>query len=283
MKTRTGKIARLPRGLRDQLNARLENGEPGHQLVVWLNSLPQVQDLLQAQFAGRPISEQNLSEWKQGGYLDWCQHQEIRDLVSQLSEQAGDLDGADGFPVINHHLAALLSVEFVRVSQALLNDGADPRQRWQRLRELLQTLSALRRDDHQAARLLMDQERYHRDNAQRDERDEKQTREDMKDQVLAPIMAALEANALAPFLGDGLAGRRIAAKVAKVIHDLKPGALSSRLTSPVPSPNPVSPNQAQSNPIKPNQTSCTFVNPQSKSRRNNGSMANAQCSMLNAQ
>jgi hypothetical protein len=37
--TRTGKIARLPRELRDELNRRLREGEPGIRLVEWLNSL----------------------------------------------------------------------------------------------------------------------------------------------------------------------------------------------------------------------------------------------------
>src|SRR4051794_10430203 len=36
---RTGKIARLPRSLRDELNRRLEHNIPGRTLVAWLNSL----------------------------------------------------------------------------------------------------------------------------------------------------------------------------------------------------------------------------------------------------
>lgn len=41
-----GKIARLPRDVRDQLNRRLENGEGGASLVAWLNSLPGVKKAL---------------------------------------------------------------------------------------------------------------------------------------------------------------------------------------------------------------------------------------------
>src|ERR1700735_2174125 len=69
--TRTGKIARLPREIRDQLNQRLNDGQSGRRLVTWLNSLPEVQQVLAANFDGRPLTEQNLSEWKAGGYLDW--------------------------------------------------------------------------------------------------------------------------------------------------------------------------------------------------------------------
>jgi hypothetical protein len=60
--TRNGKIARLTRPIRDELNRRLQDGEPGVRLVAWLNGLPETQKILQVDFGGRPISEQNLSE-----------------------------------------------------------------------------------------------------------------------------------------------------------------------------------------------------------------------------
>jgi hypothetical protein len=46
----------------------LSDGEPGRDLVAWLNGLPEVQRVVIAEFGGRPVREQNLSEWKQGGY-----------------------------------------------------------------------------------------------------------------------------------------------------------------------------------------------------------------------
>ncbi|MGA3267891.1 MAG: hypothetical protein ABSE16_13835 [Verrucomicrobiota bacterium] len=58
---RNGKIARLPGVIRDELNRRLQDGEPGKNLVQWLNGLPKVKKLLADQFAGRPIARQNLS------------------------------------------------------------------------------------------------------------------------------------------------------------------------------------------------------------------------------
>ncbi len=84
MTTRNGKIARLPKRIRDDLNDRLEDGAPGKQLVEWLNGLPEVQEVLQLRFGGRSISEQNLSEWKQGGYQEWLKLQESRYLVQHL-------------------------------------------------------------------------------------------------------------------------------------------------------------------------------------------------------
>jgi hypothetical protein len=84
--TRNGKIARLPREVREQLNRRLFNGEPGNRLVEWLNGLPETQRVLADDFGGREINEQNLSEWKQGGFREWETRQETL-------AQARELDG----------------------------------------------------------------------------------------------------------------------------------------------------------------------------------------------
>ena len=96
MMKRTGKIARLPRPLRDQLNQRLYHGEPGVELVQWLNALPEVQALLAEHFAGVPISPQNLSEWNNGGFLDWLTTQELLEDAREFAAHAAELPGADG-------------------------------------------------------------------------------------------------------------------------------------------------------------------------------------------
>ena len=84
--TRNGKIARLPYSIRDLLNRRLHDGEPGNSLVEWLNGLPKVREILEDEFGGRSISEQNLSEWKQGGFEDWLRHQETREWVQKAED-----------------------------------------------------------------------------------------------------------------------------------------------------------------------------------------------------
>ena len=65
--SRNGKIARLPRVVRDELNRRLEDGEQGARLVEWLNAREDVQAVLppsprlrragKAEWDGRPINE----------------------------------------------------------------------------------------------------------------------------------------------------------------------------------------------------------------------------------
>jgi hypothetical protein len=91
---RNGKIARLPKTIRGRLGRRIDNGEQDKDLVEWLNSLPEVQDVLKDQFGGRPVHEQNLSEWKQGGHQEWLRLEETPSLASKLAEQSDDLDEA---------------------------------------------------------------------------------------------------------------------------------------------------------------------------------------------
>jgi hypothetical protein len=81
MITRNGMIARFPKYLRHQLNGRLEDGEPGKQLVKWLNGLPQVQEVLQLRFGGRPIS------WsREADRLDEQAHErEMRELKQRAN------------------------------------------------------------------------------------------------------------------------------------------------------------------------------------------------------
>jgi hypothetical protein len=104
--SRTGKIARLPRHVRDELNLRLHDGQPGKKLLVWLNALPEVQRILAEHFAASPVSDQNLSNWRQGGHADWVWFEEKRELIRFLSQEARDLDGAAGRASVHDRLAA---------------------------------------------------------------------------------------------------------------------------------------------------------------------------------
>jgi hypothetical protein len=108
--TRNGKIARLPYSIRDTLNRRLHNGESGAKLVKWLNGLPVAQEVLAEEFGGRPINEQNLSEWKQGGFEDWLRHQETREWVQNLADESADLEQIAGDFSVADWLSAPVAV-----------------------------------------------------------------------------------------------------------------------------------------------------------------------------
>lgn len=81
--TRKGKIARLPLAIREEVNHRLMNGEPASKILPWLNNQEAVLRVLDEHFGEEPVTPQNLSEWRQGGYADWC---EKREKVSHLKE-----------------------------------------------------------------------------------------------------------------------------------------------------------------------------------------------------
>ncbi len=84
--SRNGKIAHLPRAIRDQLNQRLDDGQEAKELAAWLNSLPEVQAVLTTHFERRPINEVNLSQWKQGGFVNWQSLQQRREWLARLIE-----------------------------------------------------------------------------------------------------------------------------------------------------------------------------------------------------
>lgn len=160
--TRNGKIARLPKTVRDELNRRLSDGEPGNELVVWLNTLPEVQAVLASEFGGRGVREQNLSEWKQGGYQDWLRQQEALELVRSLSAEGEELQTATAEPLTERLVVWLVARYAVATRQLAGQDGKSELD-WQKLRELCSDVVALRRGDHGAARLKIEQERMERD------------------------------------------------------------------------------------------------------------------------
>jgi len=114
MATRNGKIAHLPNDIREQLNLRLLEGEPGRELAAWLNALPTVQSIMGAQFNGAAISEVNLTHWRQGGYLQWLTERECFDSARSLAEGDGDL------AKIGFSAERLLNVLTVRFGQLLM-------------------------------------------------------------------------------------------------------------------------------------------------------------------
>ena len=155
-KARTGKIARLPKEVRERLNQHLEAGVPAPKLLSWLNSLPAVLEVLVRDFGGRPVSPQNLSEWRQGGFQDWLDLQERKARLRLLHEQAQDLRDAAGGSLTDS-LAVLLSERYAELVEALSSpmDAANPLEH-RRLRELSEEVTALRRLDHSAERLRIE-------------------------------------------------------------------------------------------------------------------------------
>ena len=81
--TRIGKIARLPKDIRDVVNKRLLDGHPAPDIISWLNEQPAVKTVLEKDFEGEAISQNNVSTWKKGGYHDW------KEEIEALSARSG--------------------------------------------------------------------------------------------------------------------------------------------------------------------------------------------------
>ena len=91
MKTPNGKIGRLPGNLQHEVNLRLLNGWEGPALLDWLNSLPEVREVLDRKFGGRDISHQNLTAWRLGAYRFWKFQREL--FMAALDHKAAAAAG----------------------------------------------------------------------------------------------------------------------------------------------------------------------------------------------
>jgi hypothetical protein len=251
--TRTGKIARLPCSIRDLLNRRLHNGEQGVKLMDWLNGIPEVQEVLAEEFGGRPVNEQNLSEWKQGGFEDWLRHQETLEWVRTLADESGDLEEEAGDVSVADLLSAPLAVALGRWIHELAAGAQNDAGQRKELLAVARELAELRRSDHGAERLRIDRERWE------DEQQEKHNKEIEKlwgeaegakaytRFVVADAKRQYEAKVAAGPLSpdDEARFQRIFAISAEWERSLEP--LTPRIAPHVA-------DQTESNSIKPNQT-----------------------------
>lgn len=86
---RKGKIARLPRTIRERINEMLRDNVNGPEILAWANA--------EAKLDGdASLTPQNLSVWREGGFAEWLDKQEKVDRVQQLSEYALRLATASG-------------------------------------------------------------------------------------------------------------------------------------------------------------------------------------------
>src|SRR6185436_13040757 len=159
--------------IREQINRRMDGGESGEALLTWINGLPEARQVLEGQFEGAPVSKQNLSEWRQGGFEDWLRHRESLELVREMDREGAELDGAAERALISDRLGTLLAVELARVSRTMLSETTGTQERWECLRGLLRELKEVRREDHRAARLRMARERQEWVVEERERKEEK--------------------------------------------------------------------------------------------------------------
>jgi hypothetical protein len=161
--TRKGKIARLPREIRDDLNRRMAESEDGGALLRWLNELPAVKEMLAREFDGNAVTKHNLYEWRIGGFTEWQARQDMLEQTRELAADAREVNAVtDG--KLADHLATVLAVRYAAALSGW-NGEADEnfRRKLRVLRGLCQDIVELRRGDHSGARLQMEQERLGRE------------------------------------------------------------------------------------------------------------------------
>jgi hypothetical protein len=252
--TRTGKIGRLPKCIRDMLGQRIEDGGLGKEIVKWLNGLSGVQRVLEEQFDGRPITEQNLSEWKQHGHPEWLRQEEKRSLISSLTDQSDDLDEAADGHEISDRFANVMAAELIQLGTTLLEKETDPEKRWQRFRDVHRELSQLRSDDHRAVRMFIKRQNWIRRTEREDEEAEKRSEKEERKRLCAPFWAQIRLNTMAELFGGGESGRLIAATILEIENGLPLGTLGGKPVGNPTKSSSAKPNPTESKPIQPNPT-----------------------------
>jgi hypothetical protein len=157
---RRGKIARLPRSVRDQLNIRLDDGQEADQILPWLNDLPEVRQIITERFDGAPISAQNLSAWRQGGFQEWLLHCQFLDIAEHMREHVEELNGVinAGARGLHHTVADYMVTQIsVRFAAFLAQwDGTTLNAEMDALLKLGQFIIKLQRAVYQSERAALE-------------------------------------------------------------------------------------------------------------------------------
>jgi hypothetical protein len=68
-------------------------------ILPWLNAVPEVIQVLQERFEAEPVSEQNLSLWRNGGFVRWQAESAEIESTKQLAQFSADLAEAAGLGI----------------------------------------------------------------------------------------------------------------------------------------------------------------------------------------
>lgn len=153
MSARNGKIARLPRATRDELNRRLECSDESPELLDWLNALPEVQAVLKERFDGSPINKQNLSAWRLGGFQEALARRDLAQDAQDLAELSREMK----VPAIEEELADHAAVALaVRLGALVANWNGEVDEQFSAKAKIFailgRTVAQLQRQIHEARR-----------------------------------------------------------------------------------------------------------------------------------
>jgi hypothetical protein len=147
----TGKIARLPPRLREQVNRRLHDGQPDQAIADWLNTLPEVKTIMDQAFEGEPVKQQNVNNWRNGEHQKWIEQErevlqtrEWAEFSMRLASEAG-LDLSAG--------AKALAAGRIMERLKLASEGTE----LEELLALSKTADQLHRSDLDSQRVNLDE------------------------------------------------------------------------------------------------------------------------------
>jgi hypothetical protein len=152
-----GKLSRLPAPLREQLNLRLANGDTGEAILSWLNALPEVQDILNTHFDGKPVTDGNISEYRQRGFRRWEMRQSALEFSAEAQADGPASNSVPSEPLVNH-LVHWISIRFAAAAHTS-TIADDPETELRQIRQFLADIVALRRGDLIARRIYLEQQR----------------------------------------------------------------------------------------------------------------------------
>lgn len=125
--THNGKIGRLPAKLREEVCRRINDGETAPVILAWLNATPEAQDVCRKLFDAEPISAQNLSAWRAGGFEKWKAEQKAIRRTQERAAHSLALAKASGGNLSEGALAQLTGevMEMVEEFAELREAGAE--------------------------------------------------------------------------------------------------------------------------------------------------------------
>jgi hypothetical protein len=162
--TRRGKIARLPRALREEVNRHLLQEQPDQVLLAWLNARPEVRPVLLPYFKDTTVTPQNLSDYRYGSFREWLKKEEQERRTRELAEYAVRIGAGPGVD-LGRASAALLHSQLILLMEPMhslitaMANGVHMEERIKLICEdmarLGQVLHLVRQGEHQAELLRL--------------------------------------------------------------------------------------------------------------------------------
>jgi hypothetical protein len=212
--SRNGKIARLPRAIRETLNLRLDDNEDGPETLEWLNGLPETRGVLDAHFGGVAISKQNLSQWRLGGYREWSLRRDLFEQARAVADCVDEMGESVETSLLPGNLAVVLAARYAKVLMTW--DGEpDPK-----MSAEVATLRILCRDVALLQRTLQLADVQQQDRAQREEEKLPQEVPKVQGQAMAPALAATSHNSPDRLVGGSENGPETTALISALRHNM---------------------------------------------------------------